>query len=1264
MKQFKRMILASTLMVGLAGFAVSCKYGDDIDEIRKDIESLRTGQVASVESQLSSLQATVNNLSSASDAIKGSVSSLESKVNSLQSTSAAEIDALKSAIQNLQGKLSSLESSAATKTEVEDLQKKLEALSSALDGVKDDLSKFEGKTDEKFEEIDNELVTINSEIKKINGQLASILDQLETFAKAEDLQNLVDEVKKVNADLQANIQALQEAVAEIEKLKKADELLQTQIDELKKSLENYVTNDQLNATLETYATVKQVAEDIKAVTDALGKFTTEKAIQDAIDAAKAAAVKAAGEACEAAFQTAFDAAVVAAGLVDAEALEAEIAAYDLKIKEYITEAFKTNEGVINEEIATQIGAAVADLQKLISGRLTSVVLIPELYVGGIEAIELNSFAYTEKKVVSTEEKEEWSEVKVSGVAPVYSAGALPTDVRYHVSPAHLTTADIMEPEFVYESAKTRAALNEELLNVIGWDVKDGELVMTVNKASGAVIDNDNPTIKTAAVRVPIAEKNLVEGETNAVVYSDYALIYENTFVPHIAALTDIGSGKPNKGVFEDVDYDVEEGTYYWRHWHFFDKYTGPQGSDNSDGIIANEIVYNESLDLLSMVTGCYTETVKIKGTDRPIAREITKEELSKLGFEFRFAIPTKPNVKGANGSDQQVFAQLDGSIISSKLPNGVTNNKAAVGKTPIVRVELVDTHNDKIVDVRYFAIQWVEKSLTSATYDKTFDYTLRCGGFVGEIDWEEVVNEILAKVGEDGISYNEFISYYSYYRAELDASEDDRDHNGFAYFTRPQDTYDTEFNFVTDVWGQNRHSAAFVWTLTDEQIGKVMDVNGKQIVSSKHLKVTIPANSGNSKIVLNLTVNIKLPVLPAFNGTQSTFWEKPGEVANIYPVVFKSPTATQYVRYEYDFDRLFADNQIVKNMLPCGKWDMQFAPIQDVLGSYNDVNYTYQSTINPTSNISKDVTTPNNGYILKAVKANGLSLVPAGDAANFTFENFTDNGYNGATASYDGRNISNGAWYSAETAPKKDGVADKAANHKSIKANITLKVTEEDGNPKVGTDWGKSILTMSNERGSYVDDKLFAVNVWAAVNDYNPYLVKTFHIRFIAPFYVNTKAAGKFTDMVVSGSEVEVNKLLTMTDFNGYSVANTPDNTAANAKEKEKYTKSLWDYYVVEDPKWNLDDAMTNLAKVGDNYVADADMEAEDATISAKTRFGEGALDFPKKADGTYDYTKIVFKNVSGVPIESDVQIFIPVTVNHKWGTFTQYVSATLQPRQ
>lgn len=50
------------------------------------------------------------------------------------------------------------------------------------------------------------------------------------------------------------------------------------------------------------------------------------------------------------------------------------------------------------------------------------------------------------------------------------------------------------------------------------------------------------------------------------------------------------------------------------------------------------------------------------------------------------------NTAAPNGTDQQQFATVTPEgVISSKLPDGVTNNMACVGKEPIVRIMLCDT---------------------------------------------------------------------------------------------------------------------------------------------------------------------------------------------------------------------------------------------------------------------------------------------------------------------------------------------------------------------------------------------------------------------------------------------------------------------------------------------------------------------------------------------------------------------------------------------
>ena len=44
------------------------------------------------------------------------------------------------------------------------------------------------------------------------------------------------------------------------------------------------------------------------------------------------------------------------------------------------------------------------------------------------------------------------------------------------------------------------------------------------------------------------------------------------------------------------------------------------------------------------------------------------------------------------------------------------------------------------------------------------------------------------------------------------------------------------------------------------------------------------------------------------------------------------PVAYATCAYRYELDRLFADSKPVTNLLPCGKWDIQFAKKQPATG--------------------------------------------------------------------------------------------------------------------------------------------------------------------------------------------------------------------------------------------------------------------------------------------------------------------------------------------
>lgn len=967
---------------------------------------------------------------------------------------------------------------------------------------------------------DDDIDNINNRLDELTtGKIASIESQLGSLqTTVTSLESLSEQVAAISGKL--------DGLA-------TDSDVQTAIDnalaELKEQLgDTYVTEDLLNTTLLGYATTQSVGDIAGRVSDLeseIGKLASSEDLADQltkirgeIETAKNAAVKAAGEACKAAFQTSFDAAVAKAGLVDATEMQDAIDAYDAKIKKYIADAV-ANGGLINQQIASQISAAVAELGSKISGRLTSVQLIPELYVDGIETIELKSLAYKAWKVTSTDKEE-----TVAQGTAVSTTAQSATAVRYLVSPSVITVDDIKAPSYVFEKAETRAAVSTELMSVEGYEVANGVLTVDVKKTAGASLALDADHIYTAALKVPIADKHLTEGESATAVYSDYVRITETTVEPVIAALVDKGAGKPNDGEWECT----EDGN----HYHFSATFSAAQGA-----AAVKEFAYNGKVDLLSLVAGCYVDA---KG----VAHEITKDDLSASGLEFRFSIPALSYKLGDNDTNQQQFAAVaqgeDGSwTLSSKLPGGVTDNQAAIDKTPIVRVELVDVNNaNAVVDVRYFKVKWVREALDAVDLGvlKTFDYTLSCEIFSGDVLWSEMVDLVLGKLGENGMSQNEFLATYA--APEIEA--DKEDHTVGTVATAEADGVELVYNFDD---GVDESAAAFIWNLTTEQIGTVMNIRGEQTVKTKTVNVTIPAkNPYQGAISFSFVVNIKLPLLPAIYGYDYSFWYTDEELANVYPVQYNTPTAQATCVYDYELDRLFSDSKIVKNLLPCGKWDVQFALKQPAAG------YAPAMIAEPAGNGD------NSGYLLNKGLETAVKL------------NYYD--------------MESGNWYAPET-------GNEGAVNVAPASDIRVWVE-------------------NNEAGIGILKNNATLKVWSAVNPYNLYQVTEFDVHFVEPLKINnTLENACFVDQIVSGSPIDCSKAFTMTDFKDYIVAKVTTGTAEKEKyaaelyEYYDVTDVKWDLAAA---KVNLKKDASG------NYVVDDSIKAEDATTLAADRFGKDCI--------------------------------------------------------
>ena len=1120
LNKFKK-FMAIFSVLGFIALGVGCSdYDDDIDGLQTQIDELKTGSIASIESQLTSLSTTVGNLQSAQQTLQSGLSNLQSDLSSLQSD-----------VNNLES----------VKSEVESLKTKIEEIESTF--------------------VSKDFLTTT---------LSSYATTESVAETAEELRKAVNDAK---TELQAAIAAAQTAADKVAEEKVAE--LETKISEL----------------------------------------------QAAIAAAQTAAVKSAGEACAAAFQGKFDAAVSAAKLVDNENLSNAIKDYDAKIKEYITSAINDNNGVIDGKISEQIKSAVGSLQKLIVGRLTSLKLIPDAYENGIETIELNALTYTEwKNVAAATARTETTPTQTGGNHITSAADKVKT-VKYHVSPANVTTEGIGAVKFWLQTASdkdTRAAAvkAEDLFEITGFAVNtttDGLKTLDVDlkKKLGANLSAGAGKIYTVALEATIADDLCVDGETGAKVYSDYAKLSENVITPEIAQLTKDSEGK----------YAFGSG-----HLHFAKTYDDAKMSPTA----VIQALYNEPLDMLAFTDASYNYGA------HPGCKEFSKEACENVGLYFEYNVVGEPWLVGSTNTDQQMHAKVsDGHFLIAQAPAAggtfAERSETAIGKTPVVRVLLRDSRNNNaVVDVKYFRVEWVSKDVEDKKLGvvKTFDYTLDCDGFNTNnvFTWEDMSRMVLTQIGENGISRDDFVNLY---KAPVIETEDkvhywDKEVVCPLNNDRVVGSVGTAYRSVTDddevagtqpvelvynYGGVSPEDGVFTWYLTAHQIGSIMHEaeytdHGIWVWPGTPVKrtVTITCESRNKHqrgdVTFQFEVLIKLPKEPFVSPMEGRSWKDGNNFDEIRftPVILgtvnrggATVVSGDSPVYDWDVQNSFKDvdaaangGQIVgdPNKYDCFCWDIQFCHKQP------NAYYVYA---NPDNTQRFAVDNSQKGYEL-LTKSNGRV------AAKFDYD-----------AAMGDR------WYRAD--------ADATA-----KIHLTIDHTDE------------GVAMVENEHKMNVD-------VWSRINKYNYHLVKDFAVQVVKPLTINPETVDGFEDGYMGTQTLEIAEAVTMTDFMGWTVSYS----GIRIPNNPNYTQAdLFEYYKISSMKFDLANAYVDIAgrpSVDEYFGADAlQLVTDNTTVSGCTL-----------TNLTYDKKKSDLQTTT-------VYIVIDVTVKHYWGTAKATVRIPVNP--
>lgn len=1073
-----------------------------------------------------------------------------------------------------------------------------------------------------------------------DAAIAALQAEVNAKATVAQLESVIADLQALQNTVSVNQAKLQEVSAKIDAIDESLNTLTTDIASLKEwkaTVEGQVSS--LNADL---ASQTQALKDLKAWIEEM--LASGEIASDEYVAGKLAEMSA-----------------------TIDAVNAELADIKEKLaKAQTAEQVKAIAQSIADEIDAKLGAEINNLNVLVNRVLKSISLVPQLFVGGIEAIEFTSLRYN-AIVPGT-----------SGLAANGRSNYVPNDIilidngtteaYYRLNPSIVerTSIDEANIEFLAATAQVRAATvtSPVEFNGIpqdGWNYGGQKGLVKVNlRKTAAFVKkslNDDGTGKKyiVALKVPrLADE--AKGVEAADIVSENSLLVETEKTPRIARLDDrlawnVTETLPSKGGNANVH-------------HYTDSVTMYNQDVDANQLVYAEVNYNETYPVLDHVTGCFGEH-----------NQITKAELKSYGLTFRFHVAAKAYTKDADhNTNQQDFAVVDEftGVVSSKLPDGTTNNRACVGKEPIICIQLVDTVNNKLVDERYTKIKWTEEykkpvDLGDYTPDATTLKPCATNDAPG-VTWDWIINNAYAKAEVNGLSQTTFKEVYLT-KAPTFGTVTMEWEDGSAASNRT-DLLSPSANPVSpnvqNTTNQQGDAIVIGWSLEPQEIANIYPHQSKTFKCVITFHSILPTEYPDLTMTYVWTIN--LPALPSVNGYYDNYWFTQYELHDVMPVQYNTAAYEEiisgavvpqggtletyanangkyaswtnhkgaeggYCVYYNNLMNAFTYEQanrgfIVKGLPDCGTWDMQFTKAgKDAVDP--SVEYTQFKGAKQYGPLLGNKLSPSfDRYSWPLAAAyrlyDDISAVAPNQALQLVWES--------SHQEWDG-------WVAAKSATL---YADHNNEANWALINELASTNEADNRTPVRT-----------------HNKKVHMGVWGTLNDWNIIPVKHYDICLVAPIRIDAKLEGAFEDGWVSGTAVSCDKAFTMTDFRGYEVAKAAP-TVANPSEWAKYRHYLYKYYEVGDPVWNLNEVKYGFKYVGGSVKADDAIGYEDAMTSAQvSNYTNGNI----KLSIEMVNNKLVFKNNGGSNVEEEVNVFIPVSVTYGFGKLTKYVVVRLYPR-
>lgn len=552
---------------------------------------------------------------------------------------------------------------------------------SAIQALQSDLAKAKTDLESEISSLKTQLETANGTLKALSGKVdantADITKAKSDIAGLESrLKTAEDAIKSINTTLalKADQKALEDSCASIYGK------LESVTDGLGKSLKSE-KDDRVAADA-----------DLQQQIDALNKLIGNGSVDDA--------------------KTVY------------EKLLADVKALQEKTQDLDVEALTSQLQGLSNSI-DKINANINVLNVLLEKSLRSLVFIPQSYYWGVEATKLLylDFDYVDDQAWISDMN--WDKKEAKGYdddtryATAEGTKVLSFAATYHMNPSSAKLDDKTTKVSVesgdLEYVNTRAAAAG--FSVKSWAAENGVLTVNLDVKDPAKIKSvkDNQMITNFATKVNVATKN----DKDTTITSDYATLYTEKVSDLKLALTNNEVNKhlfPNAAKSELSPCEVASGTSYG---HLMQ--TVNEASKKFDAqVFCN---WDQILDLRTLVETHY------KNVDKKFA----KLDESTFNANFKYVFTLTALYKGTNATDESAHAAIasDGYTFRPQAPTADGKQAAygsdqvraqEVGRTPVVRVTLVDKQTGKVYDYGYIRIKIVDEKESPVQVDKSISY--------------------------------------------------------------------------------------------------------------------------------------------------------------------------------------------------------------------------------------------------------------------------------------------------------------------------------------------------------------------------------------------------------------------------------------------------------------------------------------------------------------------------------------------------------------